>query len=89
VFESWRLDIYSCAEKECKAIWIRDTYASGYQNDEKGFINTNLMGVCNCGEIRCSEHAHLILDHNNDERLLCTPCFEYFEYFEYRKTKMN
>ena len=74
-----RLEIYKCAEKGCDAMWITDKYGCGYQNDEKGFINCELMGICGCGEIRCSKHAHLTHDYNNGERLLCTPCFEYRE----------
>ena len=75
-----RLEIYRCAEEGCDAIWIQDKYGCGYQNEhEKGFINAELMGVCECGQIRCSKHANLIHDYNNDERLLCTPCFEYRE----------
>ena len=74
-----RLDIHKCAEKGCSAMWITDKYLCGYENGEKGFINAELMGICECGEIRCSKHAHLIIDHNNEERLLCTGCFEYRE----------
>ena len=72
--EVGRLEIYRCAEKGCEAIWICDKYGCGYTNVDKGFINAELMGICNCGEIRCSQHAHLY-----NERLLCTPCFEYLK----------
>ena len=78
-----RLDIYRCAEKGCPAMWIHDKYGCGYKNVDKGFINAELMGICNCGEIRCSQHAHIIYDHNDDTRLLCDTCFEY------RKSKEN
>ena len=77
--EVGRLSIYPCAEKGCEAIWITDKYGCGYKNEkEKGVINAELMGICNCGEIRCSQHSNLY-----NERLLCDTCFEY------RKSKEN
>ena len=73
-----RLEIYRCVEKNCPAMWIDDKYGCGYENFEKGFINCELMGVCNCGEIRCSKHSNVIYDeYDNVKRLLCDTCFEY------------